>query len=111
MDERNYLNNAEKPRLPHCFSRMVPQVLIVVGCNYGHELFQCVLRILTKENGWLLSDSVRTLHQTLPPSIPNRGNRLLYFSFQTYDGLRGILGLLWKMISLLLLLSLSGRFG
>ena len=64
-DRHGYLSNVEKPRLPHSFSSMVAQVLIVVGCNDGQELFQRVLRILAEEDEWFFSNEGKDLHETL----------------------------------------------
>lgn len=52
MDD--YLSNAEKPHIHYCFSGMVVEVLIVIGCNNGRELLQRILRILMEQDGWLL---------------------------------------------------------
>ena len=110
-DGHGYLSNVKKPRLPHGFSSMVAQVLVVVGCNDGRELFQRVRRILTEENGWFFSDGGRALHETLALSWPKGCGRLLSFSFYPYNELGNSLGLLGVTVEFLLLLPFGRRFG
>ena len=110
-DRHGYLSNVEKPCLPHSFSSMVAQVLIVVGCNDGQELFQRILRILAEEDEWFFSNEGKDLYETLTLSQPKCCGRLLNFSFQPHNGLGNELGLIGETVGFLLLLPLGRRLG
>ena len=111
MDGCSYLSNAKEPVLPHGFSCVVVQVLIIVSCNDGRKLLQGILRILTEEEGWFFSDEDRAHYEALALSWAKRNDQLLGLNLQPHDGFGYNFGLLWKIVSLLWLLPLGRQVG
>ena len=63
-------------------------------------MLQRILRIVTKEDGWFLSDGDRAHHESLALSWAKRSDRLLGLSLQPYDGFGDSFRFLWKTVRL-----------
>ena len=90
---------------------MVAQILLVVSCDDGRELFQRILRILMEEDGWFFSNRDRARHKSLAPSLTNRSDRLLSLDLKPHDRLGDNFGLFRKTVGFLRRFPLSRHVG
>ena len=83
-DESDYLSNCKKTRLPHGLHGVISQILVILSRNDRRNLLQGMFTVFTEEDGRLLLDGRRSLHEAFACPMLYRGDRLP-ISHQPYD--------------------------
>ena len=94
-DGSDYLSNYKRARLPRDLCGVVFQILIIISRNDRRDL---LFRVFTEEDGRLLWDGGRSLHEAFACPILYKGDRLA-LSHQPHDGLQRNFGFLSLSVS------------